>query len=136
MTWKNLTADIEAEFVGLTPQFGDILPLEHIANPPASYMPEQPFFALTGLHITGPDMQIGQPYRPRSQAEKINNRASWVKSETARIRDAILRGERPKCVTNPKSRGRKPTMWFAVAKELGIDLYAPIAPAEVLNATT
>lgn len=50
------------------------------------------------------------------------------KTGDRKIRDRILAGERPRL----GGRGRPPTRWFRVAKEMGIDL---TAPAPVLTDT-
>jgi hypothetical protein len=63
-------------------------------------------------------------HRPRDicPARIAYKRAHERKMDRERIRAAILAGQRP------KSR-RTPTRWLDVAKELGIDLAAPIGVA-------
>ena len=60
------------------------------------------------------------PRQPETQKRILERRRDSLRRDLEDIRVRLLAGERPKI----GSRGRKPTRWFQVAAELGIDLTA------------
>jgi len=58
--------------------------------------------------------------RVRSVASKKSNSRATLARRDEKIRVAILAGERPK--KKAGARGRPPTTWLRIAKELGVSL--------------
>jgi hypothetical protein len=76
---------------------------------------------LRGMHIV--NERHDAPLTPKQRARHT---VMCQVAAHARIKAAILAGERPRSVKS--GRGRPPKRWLCVAAELGIDLYAAATP--------
>ena len=71
-----------------------------------------------GLHVFGtrrPDRKCR-----RTALAREENSKTTLRRRDDKIRAAILAGERPASLV--KKRGRRPTTWLRIAKELGVEL--------------
>jgi hypothetical protein len=122
--FKETLEEIEAEIFGAAQNIpvGVRTPIE--GDSPRRLTAELPHDVAKALGPGG-GMHILSGNSPRRRAPDTDpvriayKRAHERKQDRERIKAAILRGERP------KSR-RSPTRWLDVAKELGIDLMAPV----------
>jgi hypothetical protein len=109
MTFKNIADEVAEEFAEPQARFEHAVIASFYRAPDGSKIRD-------GITLLRGNAPRQRPPQAKPPARRAYLAAHAVKRDMARIRAALLRGERP------GKRGLPPTRWIACAKELGIDL--------------